>query len=652
MPTTLITLQSYVNDLEARIKWLESIVQEHVPGIDLNTGPGRSPSGDGDNASRDSQQSHQVGDNHSPGKITDQIGLISLTTGTDLRFLGPSSGLFFTKFVLAGLGKRLHVDKDSTPDTTTDSLAVPADLLVPQPKELPSDQRHARWLSQTYFNIVHLQFPFLHEPSHLETIDKIYADVEVGAMAEFQVLMVLAIGASILSRRTRVALSPEGYYASAMKLVAGAIKTSSVGSAQCILLLQMYALNNPTSGLSLWTLHHYGLALAIELGMHRKVPESSFTPFEREMRRRIFWCTYTIDRLLSTLMGRPLGVTDEQCDLNHPSDIDDSHLETEDPKPRLDDEPLTNMTSAIHLFKLARFNSAIKCVMYCVDRQYPPYTQPTITDAESWRDDILTQLRQWRRDIPQHGEASPRHYINLLCEIKYHELVMLILRPNPRFHDPDKAAIRECFSSAMACSELYHQLYMANMLHYGWVSIHSLFLCVMVMFYCVWTPRGIADEANFDSLMRALKVSSDVLSAMGEYWPEAKKSRDVLDRVSTATIRRFTQNLNATRNNAVSLDAQASTTVPSLVGTNHTTDWNNIDLSSNNVPSLQFEDTNVIDAPFGLGYEAFEQSFTSADILSQFFGSGLDVMMGESYDFEHVRDESFGERFHGFEDGY
>ncbi|EEU36844.1 uncharacterized protein NECHADRAFT_12335, partial [Fusarium vanettenii 77-13-4] len=523
------TSRDYVNELEARIRWLESIVQQHAPDVDLSAGPGRSSGTDGGNPPRDrqtAQQSQQAGDNHSPGKITDQISLISLTSGTDLRFLGPSSGLFFTKFVLAGLGKRLHVDKESATDTTTDNLAIPSDLLVPQPKELPSDIKHARWLSQTYFNVVHLHFPFLHEPTYWETIDKIYDDVEVGVVAEFQVFMVLAIGATILSRRTRVALSPEGYYASAMNIVACAMKMPSVSCVQCTLLLQMYAFNNPTSGLSLWTLHHHGLAMGIELGLHRNVPEGTFTPFESEIRRRIFWSIYTIDRLLSTLMGRPMGVVDEQCDLNP-----------------------TNMSSAIHLFKLARFNSEIKCVLYCADRQYPPYTAPVITDTESWRVDILNRLRQWRQDIPRHGEASPRHHLNLWCEIKYHELLMLILRPNPQLHNPDKATLRECFSSAMACSELYHRLYMTNMLHYGWMSVHSLFLCVMVMFYCVCTPRGIADEADFDALMRALKVSSDILSAMGEYWPEAKKSRDVLDRVSTATIRRFTQNLNATRNN-------------------------------------------------------------------------------------------------------
>lgn len=260
---------------------------------------------------------HNNQNRESLGTISEQIGLISVTNGADLRYLGPSSGLFFTKFVLAGLGKRILSvpDRTSAPEFAHNSIFVPSDLLAPHQKGLPADERQARWLSQAYFEHVHLQFPLLHESTHWETVSRAYGAAEIFSVDKFQVFMVLAIGAAHLSRRTKVALSAEGYYFSATKLVDEILKTSSIASVQCILLLEIYAFNNPSSGLSLWSLHHHGLALAIELGLHRNVPESTFSTFERELRTRVFWCTYTIDRLLSTLMGRPMGVVDEQCEL-------------------------------------------------------------------------------------------------------------------------------------------------------------------------------------------------------------------------------------------------------------------------------------------------------------------------------------------------
>ncbi|KAM5372628.1 hypothetical protein ACJZ2D_007402 [Fusarium nematophilum] len=332
-------------------------------------------------------------------------------------------------------------------------------------------------------------------------------------------------------------------------------------------------------------------------------------------------------------MGRPMGVVDEQCDLRFPLDISDDEVKSDEPKPRQEGDSFTNLTSAIHLFKLARFNSEIKCVLYCVDRQYPPYTQPVIVDVETWKIDILNRLRKWRQDIPRYPEGSPQRHLGILSEIKYHELVMLVLRPSPRLQYPDKASLRECFGSAIGCSKLYHQLYSTNSLHYGWISVHSLFVCVMVMFYCVWTPQGIADQVDFDCLMHALKASSDVLSAMGEYWPEAKRSRDILDRVSKATTRRFTRNLNTTQGNPTPVESLPSVDISSMLSSEQTVDWNGVDLSSNSMPSLQFENEGLLETMFPPSYGGQDDAFTSADILSYFLGSGADIMMSGSSDF-------------------
>ncbi|KAF4832909.1 Aspyridones efflux protein apdF [Colletotrichum tropicale] len=365
--------------------------------------------------------------------------------------------------------------------------------------------------------------------------------------------MVLAIGAAHLSRRTKVALSAEGYYSSAMKLVDEILKTSSIASL-------------------------------------------------------------------------PLDVGDEQ-------------LKLDQLKPRQELEPPTNVTSAIHLFRLARFNSEIKCVLYCVDRQYPPYTQPMVVDAESWRVDILSRLRQWKHNIPRHPEGSPGHYISTLCEIKYHELTMLILRPSPRIQNPDKASLRECFQSALTCTELYHSLYVANSLQYGWLSIHSLFLCVMAMFYCVWKPSEIVKEEDFDTVIRALKVASDILSAIGEHWPEAKRSRDILDRISTATIRRFTQHLNKRGPLPTPQESRTSVEVASNLSSEPVMDWSDMGQSWSGTSPVQFRDEGMINTPFAMNYGANDKSFMSADIMSYFLGSSADATMGPN-DFVHVMDDA------------
>jgi hypothetical protein len=41
--------------------------------------------------------------------------------------------------------------------------------------------------------------------------------------------------------------------------------------------------------------------------------------------------------------------------------------------------------------------------------------------------------------------------------------------------------------------------------------------------------------------MQVLKAASDILSTIGEYWPEARRYRDVLSQMSSATLRPFTE---------------------------------------------------------------------------------------------------------------
>lgn len=165
----------------------------------------------------------------------------------------------------------------------------------------------------------------------------------------------------------------------------------------------------------------------------------------------------------------------------------------------------------------------------------------------------------------------------------------------------------------------------------------------MVMFYCVWTPQGVADEANFDCLMRSLKASSDVLSAMGEYWPEATRSRGVLDRISTATMRRFTDKLGPVWSNNAPLGSQADVGLVSNLIQGQPVDWMNLGTAPNILPSPQFGDGLTGD-DFAAAdyYGTLDDSFTSADILSYFLGPGEDAAIegfGLNTDYQPDADE-------------
>jgi hypothetical protein len=248
--------------------------------------------------------------------LAHEIGLVSVTAGQDPRYVGPSSGYSFAKLVLANA--RPPRQQEYLPDSCNlqvSSLLDKETFRVP-PAKMPSNIEHCIQLSAAYWENVHFQYPFLHKPTHMKLIDHVINSETNSPVATFQVYMVLAISTTILSRRLKAPLSSEGYCATAMTYFDQVQLEGSLEGLQCLLLLQMYALHNPSLGLNVWYLSYQCIASVLDLGLQRDVRAGKNLSFlTQEMRTRIFWSVYSLDRTLATIMGRPIGLRDEGCEL-------------------------------------------------------------------------------------------------------------------------------------------------------------------------------------------------------------------------------------------------------------------------------------------------------------------------------------------------
>lgn len=85
------------------------------------------------------------------------------------------------------------------------------------------------------------------------------------------------------------------FYNFASKLLPDIIATASVRSVQACLLMGTYLLPLDTSGLS-YTYFGLALKLAIQNGMHRKYSGEDLDPHMLEVRNRVFWTAYTLEK--------------------------------------------------------------------------------------------------------------------------------------------------------------------------------------------------------------------------------------------------------------------------------------------------------------------------------------------------------------------
>jgi hypothetical protein len=193
------------------------------------------------------------------------------------------------------------------------------------------------------------------------------------------------------------------------------------------------------------------------------------------------------------------------------------------------------MSFSLHLFKLARLNSEIKYVANSIVRGAPPYAYPAILNIHEWHKGMLSQLDLWAEGIPQPGLSYK--YIHLICQVRYHTVRMVLLRPSPAIPNPSVESLLRCHESACASIGLFDQLYRSNLLDYSWTTLHSLILSTITLLYCIRAVPSLAQRTELDVLLGDISTSLSILSATGEYWSGAKRSRDILDDLARATVR-------------------------------------------------------------------------------------------------------------------
>ena len=115
-------------------------------------------------------------------------------------------------------------------------------------------------------------------------------------IAAFQLLMALSIGATLQIRGRRYSHNPKIFFNSAINLSTHVFGSISLPVLQSILLVIVHSLIDP-DGCDVWTLTHIAMAHAVDLGIHREASNSGlFSPIAVDVRRRVFFCVYSLDR--------------------------------------------------------------------------------------------------------------------------------------------------------------------------------------------------------------------------------------------------------------------------------------------------------------------------------------------------------------------
>lgn len=260
----------------------------------------------------------------------------------------------------------------------------------------------------------------------------------------------------------------------------------------------------------------------------------------RDMRRRLWWCTYSFDRLVSTCVGRPFGISDQVITTELPSLLDDAYITPQGFAGPLKygDQPSYKQV-AYHYFRLRMLQSEIMQVLQYNQAQTaraasanPPYFDmhalpcPFLVHHDSfrsWRQNIDRRLLYWKKSAPTREETGVAFSVEFL-ELNYWQAIILLYRQSlsvPAMFEGEYNTSDEVNSPAAHTVELredeehvylkvaeagqkilrmYRQLHLSGLVNYTYLSVHHLFMAGVSYLYAIWHSPAV--RSRLVSLLR------------------------------------------------------------------------------------------------------------------------------------------------------
>lgn len=172
--------------------------------------------------------------------------------------------------------------------------------------------------------------------------------------------------------------------------------------AQAYLMMSCHALFSPSAeqiSLMISSAVRYCIVARFHLIESEPEPTDAAARLEIQMRRRVFWVAYGLDRLACGVLRLPFSISDDNITVPLFDDIDDAELLQ---SPLIPQHLNTSVSSALHREKCFQIQSEILNVTMRAD------FSKNFDSLSDWRSYILSKLEHWRSQLPQAADTDTK----------------------------------------------------------------------------------------------------------------------------------------------------------------------------------------------------------------------------------------------------
>ncbi|PLB52803.1 putative C6 transcription factor [Aspergillus steynii IBT 23096] len=410
--------------------------------------------------------------------MVDNSGFLDLDDQGHWDYHGHTSGVIFIRRLRKQLGAadisaptlRSRSITQQMLDSPKSASESPQDATLPPTHDLPP-RDVARRLCHAALEDGCSLMRFVHEPSFFATLDRVYDTPPEQYSNEensFLPLLYIVMSVGCLFSDDRAGpLDLSGYesaigqgfqFFKAGRQLLEITDCRDLTSLQAICFMVLFL----QSSAKLSTCYSYvGIALrsALRLGLHRSAVTAHFNPLERELRKRVFWVVRKMDVYVSTMLGLPQMLSDDDIDQEYPVSVDGDFISQDGilPTPK-DYTPL--MAGANAHTRLS--NIILKVVKYIYpvkNAQHRSESDQRYVVSHSKIREIERDLQAWMEELPAAlrpgTEVSPQlERVRQLLRISYAHVQVVMYRPFLHYVSSGSQARgvdRRSYACAAAC---------------------------------------------------------------------------------------------------------------------------------------------------------------------------------------------------------
>ena len=330
-------------------------------------------------------------------------------------------------------------------------------------------------------------------------------------------------------------------------ILAADITAPSQDSVQCFMLYGVSEYSRlPNGDASLWMIHGILVRKAMLMGYHRD-PDSfpGMTPFEGEMRRRIWHSICQLDLLFSFQLGLPSMIQYNQTDVAPPRSLFEEELYEDMPRlppsrPPSEPTPIWYLIGKQRIFRVfADVVLHLNSIKVPSDSQVFELNQRLADVYESLPDHLKTQ--PWERSYMDSTALKIQRmhlqtfYDKVICVLNRRFIAM------PRAHPQFAHSRALCIRSALSLLSIQIQMQQAGMKWYVYSFTRNDFLlATVIVCLVIYTRKKVVKQGNQPypdyeveqenvQLAQALENARNIWMEISDRSPDARRACKIID---------------------------------------------------------------------------------------------------------------------------